>query len=241
MSIIAYILLVFIVTSYSHGSVRIPQSGERLLFCAALLSSCALPWSGVSFFTFCGVHSSLFYPLFALTVFFAQSDSHCQARLKTMLILTFGITVSALLFFTLQIGVPGELGSLESLAAVVRLESIRSGRLMLAAVIFASALTLAFAQVRFKESAGSSALAFVFSGFIVNLFCPISTIEATELAPRLSIALDAALLFTLSLLLKYIIIKNLSAGMSRFDGEASKSVTPVIFALVGSYFLLSEI
>lgn len=242
MSLIACILLIAAVTAYSAGDVvRIPSRDELSVLSPALLSCCALPWSGVSFFTFYGVHSSLFFPLFALAVFFARSRGTSAVICKSILVLTIAITASALVFFTLRVGIPGDIGSIESLGAVVRLESIRNYRLILAVIIFSAGLILAFAQIPLEESWGSSALSFSLSAFLISVFCPVNTAEVTKFSPQLSISLDAALLFLLSLLLQNIVIKRLSARLSLMDGKAANRSTPIIFVLVGCYFLFSEI
>ena len=242
MTLIPYTLLILILTAPQRREHLLSVSvKELLMLLLALLSAAAIPWSGVSFATLHDIPSSIFLPLTALYIIFAKSGCQQALRSKAVLFLTAAVSVAALLYFIQRVGVPGEFGSVESLCSIIRLESIRTVRLITALIVLASAMTLALAQIRLKESWSSSVIRFTYSGFIVNLTCPVRTAELLKLSPQLSIALDAVILLLLSLAFKNIVIIYTEKLLIGSDRRAANTATPILFALVGCYFLLTEI
>jgi hypothetical protein len=206
--------------------------------CCAVLSTCALPWSGVSFLTALGPPSWLWFPLF----FVALSSTTRRGTLlsNAFLLSMLAAAATALDRFGMQTGVPGTRFSLEGLAMISRVLGVSNPRTAAALCLLFAGLFLSAALAIHARDIPAKAISFSLAGFLATVFFPWNTTTLFGIAPPTSIYLDAAFLFGCALLLGYA-CRKAGERLRRTQAERKGHfLTAAACVLSGCWFLYSS-
>ena len=155
--------------SLSRNGWRAVRASEATAFLCALVSTYALPWSGIP-----SVPSAAWFPLALIALLFlplrdGQKNVSFGWGSKAFAIASVGAFLLVVRGFMLRIGTPGELFSLEGMSAVFRLDSLGI-RLLIVEVALFVGLAVSFALTGLREGAAASLFFFSCAGFLTNVF-----------------------------------------------------------------------
>jgi hypothetical protein len=232
----AYLALLLAVT-LPGGEQRPTSSGARTpsspaaLFCA-VCAAFFIPWSGIAVLPF---RTWPFYPFVVLSLIL-----NCREwRAHAPFLVSLACFVLAADRFVLQNGLPGGRCSIESAGIILRLESIRSAKLLSAMLCFLVSLFFSFAGT-YRDNAAGRVASFAAASLLSVVFFPLDTALSLNIAPPVSIVLNFLFSFAVAIVLWRLII--LAAGKKEQYCEPSYTasrIVPVIAAAAGSYLLLT--
>jgi hypothetical protein len=219
--------------------------GATAIFCA-LLSTCALPWSGAAVFYFIGVRSWVWFPLFSAAIIVAPADDagfFRTFRARAVFLGCLVVASAAFCRFISLFGTPGDFLSIEGFSMILRLEGLRGPVLYVAMALIFSGLLMSFAPAVSSVSlvsggASSNLAAFSCVGFLALVFVPFSSSELLCVKPPYSSLADAGLPLAVSLCARPLPIwlsSRLPSSHSRVQVAA-----PIVFTAAGCILLLAS-
>lgn len=153
---------------FQDGGRSVRASGAAA-FLGLLVSTYALPWSGIP-----PISSAAWFPFSLIALLLLPVREEREAPCfgwggKALAIALTGVFLWAMRSFMLRIGTPGELYSLEGMSAVFRLDSLGQWLLVAQAVLFVG-FVASFALTGLREGAAASLFFFSCAGFLTTVF-----------------------------------------------------------------------
>lgn len=210
------------------------------LFAAALVSTFFLPWTGVPFAVYAGLApdcSYLWYPSMLICVLlpWRTRDNHGP---KAAWVAVLSITAASLGFFAFDIGAPGQILSIETIATLFRLEGLQGARFSVAKSLFFLALFVSFCELPGIEERGIAS--FSYAAYLSLLFLPFCDAKFPSLSPGMTIPLVFAAHILSALVMQKIFFRLAIRFMSKLRVHATRYMTPAAFAAAGTYFLFTS-
>ena len=237
-----YIVLVLAVTLPLKSRDRAFWDGrDAMAFLCSLLSTCVLPWSGIPIFSCADIGSRAWFPLtMAATILAGHGDDRAFLP-KLFFSAGAASAVVSMTWFTRSAGVPGDLFSIEGLSMILRLESIRDGRLIAAAICLSAGLIVSFAGLC-PNGLSLTVSAFTFSAFVTIVFFPFNSAGLFGIKPPQAVLVDCAVLFGTTVLIFGIFMKPLSSAIFGKEGRQATlwALAACTFSVIGCCLLIAS-
>ncbi|MDR1137050.1 MAG: hypothetical protein LBK91_01890 [Synergistaceae bacterium] len=188
-----------------------------------------------------GAGSWLWFPAAAMSLLL-QSDDGMKFRVarRVTAACNIGAIVAAICVFMLNMGIPGDIPSIEGISAITALDSIRDAKIICAFALFFVSAVMSFACA-FNPACPSRAsrlLSFSCSSFLALALVPPAHVFLRDFTPRSALFMDMAFYFLEAETLHFIVFKELYQPIVS-KWRYSFVTVNAAFTLAGIYFLFS--